>query len=90
MKPVNLDVSERLRAPRTYISLCFGLAVVGYGGGHLRGGAGVHFILQLCDLLGQLLQSLHDVGSLLGFHSSVLLQAVDQSLEDQDAADKET
>lgn len=65
---------------RTYISLGLGLVVVGFGAGDL--GGGVHFILQLCDLLRQLLQGLHDVGPLLGFHPPVLLQAVYQGLEE--------
>lgn len=66
-------LTERVR---TYISFGLGLAVVGFSAGHLWGGAGVHFVLQLCDLLRQLLQGLHDVGPLLRFHPSVLLQAV--------------
>ena len=52
--------------------------MIGFGAGYLCGG--VHFILQLCDLLRQLLQGLHDVRSLLWFHPSVLLQAVYQGL----------
>lgn len=59
------------KGPQTYISLGLGLAVVGFGAGDL--GGGIHFILQLGDLVSQLLQGLHDVGSLLGFHPSVLL-----------------
>lgn len=54
--------------------------MVGNGSGHLRGWVGGHFVLQLCDLLRQFLQGLHDVGPLLRFHPSVLLQPVYQSL----------
>lgn len=66
----------------THISLGLGLGVVWFGAGYL--GGGVHFILQLRDLLRQLLQGLHDVGSLLGSHPSVLIQAVYQGLEEED------
>lgn len=63
------------------------LAVVGFGAGDL--GSRVHFVLQLCDLLRQLLQGLHDVGSLLRFHPSVLLQAVYQGLKEEMQAVRE-
>lgn len=67
---------------QTYISLGLGPAVVGFGTGDLGGRIRVHFVLQLCDLLRQLLQGLHDVGPLLGLHPPVLLQAVYQGLEE--------
>lgn len=75
---------------QTYISLGLGLAVVGFGTRHLGGWVRVHFVLQLCNLLRQLFQGLHDVGPLFGFHSSVLLQAVYQSLEEGGKAGKGT
>ena len=77
------------KRPQTYISLGLGLAVVGFGAGHLGGGIWVHFVLHLCDLLRQLLQGLHDVGSLLRFHPSVLFQAVYQGLEEEGQGERE-
>lgn len=68
---------------QTYISLGLGLVVVGFGAGHLGGRVRVHFVLQLRNLLRQLLQGLHDVGPLLRFHPSVLLQAVYQGLDEE-------
>lgn len=72
---------------QTYISLSLGLAVVGFGAGDL--GGGVHFTLQLGDFVSEFLQGLHDVGSLLRFLSSVLLQAVYQGLEEEGQAVRE-
>lgn len=78
MSPSHMLLAKRAHA---YISLSLGLVVVvGFGTGDLGGRAGVHFVLQLCDLVRQLLQGLHNVGSLLRFHPSVLLQAVYQGL----------
>lgn len=71
---------------QTYIGFGLGLAVVGFSAGHLRGRVRVHFVLQLCDLIRQLLQGLHDVCPFLRFHPSVLLQAVYQSLEEDGQA----
>lgn len=69
---------------KTYISLGLGLAVVGFGAGRLRGRTRVHLVLQLCDFLRQLLQCLHDVGPLLRFHPSILLQAIYQGLKEEE------
>lgn len=53
--------------------------MVGFSAANL--GGDVHFILQLGDFVCKFLQGLHDAGSLLGFHSSVLLQVVYQGLK---------
>lgn len=76
-----------VKMAQTYISLSLGLAVVCFGARDL--GGGVHFILQLRDFVCEFLQGLHDVGSLLGFHSSVLLQAVYQGLVEEGQAARE-
>ena len=60
------------------VNLALGLAVVGGGGAHQRRGG--HVVLQQADLVGELLQGLHDVGPLLRPHRPVLLQAADQRL----------
>lgn len=75
-------LESRASVVQTYISLGLGLTVVGFGGGYLR--SWIHLVLQLGDLVGQLLQGLHDVGSLLGLHPSVLLQAVYQGLQEEE------
>lgn len=66
---------------KTYIGLGLCLTVVGFGAGDL--GGWIHLVLQLGDFVCQVLQGLHDFGSVLRFHPSVLLQAVYQGLEEE-------
>lgn len=82
LKETMYSVMFPAETAKTYISLGLGLAVVGFGAGYL--GGRIHFILQLGDLVRQVLQGFHDVGSLLGFHPSVLLQTVYQGLDEEE------